>query len=73
MDQNQTRTWSWYGKAIYEKSIEYLKARTKKWGKLIYQTDEQTEKVQALPKSHMHIFNVYITIVQSLKNVRQMV
>jgi hypothetical protein len=36
MDQNQTQTWSvsWYVKAIYQISNEYLKTRTKKCGKL---------------------------------------
>ena len=34
-----------------------------------FNTWKFSEKVQTLPKSHMHIFNVSITTVQGLKTV----
>jgi phosphate-selective porin len=54
MDQNQTRTLSvsWYGKAMYQISNEYLKARRKKVRKTDFfaltdrRTDGQTDRVQ---------------------------
>jgi hypothetical protein len=48
MNQNQTRTWSvsWYGKAMYQTSNKYLKARTKKVRK--------TENSWYFPKSKGH-------------------
>jgi hypothetical protein len=52
MDQNQTRTWSvsWYAKAMYQISNEYLKAWTKKVRKTDLPDRQMDGRTECKPK-----------------------